>query len=164
MKIDKIYKGIANFINKSTKTQKILRNVSDSPAVFGTVSAFAVSTTARPLATLAITPDKQDGMYGASSSIASAFVELIGGMTILKPMNKAIAESSKQLYNSEGSIYFKNKEMLRRYKSISNRAYKMPTLIVTSLLRFSLVHPMALLLKKLGIVKSDKKLAEKVNK
>ena len=164
MKIDKIYKGIANFINKSERTQKVLRNVSDSPAVFGTVSAFVVSTTARPLATLAITPDKQDGMYGASSSIASAIVELIGGMTILKPMNRKIAESSKELYNTKDSIFFHNKEMLRRYKSISNRAYKMPTLIITSLLRFSLVYPTALLLNKLGITKGDKMLNKEVNK
>ena len=31
----------------------------------------------------------------------------------------------------------------------------MPTLIVTSLMRFSLVHPISVLLNKMGIVKSS---------
>ena len=145
---------IANFINNSPRTQKILRNISDSPAVYSTIGAFTVATTIRPAATLAITKDKQDGIYGACSSVASALVELIGGISILKPMQKAISKSSQQLYNTEGSIFYHNPHILRRYKSISNRAYKMPTLIVTSMLRFSLVHPLSVLLNKCGIVKS----------
>ena len=145
---------IANFINNSPRTQKILRNISDSPAVYSTIGAFAVATTIRPTTTLAITKDKQDGIYGACSSVASALVELIGGISILKPMQKAISKSSQQLYNTEGSIFYHNPDILRRYKSISNRAYKMPTLIVTSMLRFSLVHPLSVLLNKCGIVKS----------
>ncbi len=145
---------ISNFINNSPKTQKLLRNISDSPAVWSTIGAFAVATTIRPATTVAISKDKQDGIYGACSSIASALVELIGGMAILKPMQKAISKSSQQLYNTEGSIFYHNPDILRRYKSISNRAYKMPTLIVTSLLRFSLVHPISVLLNKMGIVKS----------
>lgn len=145
---------IANFINNSPRTQKILRNISDSPAVYSTIGAFAVATTIRPVATLAITKDKQDGIYGACSSVASALVELIGGISILKPMQKAISKSSQQLYNAEGSIFYHNPDILRRYKSISNRAYKMPTLIITSMLRFSLVHPLSVLLNKCGIVKS----------
>ena len=145
---------IANFINNSPRTQKILRNISDSPAVYSTIGAFTVATTIRPAATLAITKDKQDGIYGACSSVACALVELIGGISILKPMQKAISKSSQQLYNTEGSIFYHNPDILRRYKSISNRAYKMPTLIVTSMLRFSLVHPLSVLLNKCGIVKS----------
>lgn len=157
MKINKICGGIANFINKSPNAQKVLKNVSDSPAVWSTIMAFGVSTTIRPATTILISKDKTDGLYGASSSIASSLVELIGGMTMLKPMNKKIAESSKQLYATEGSIFYKNPEILRRYKSISNRGYKMPTLIITSLLRFSLVHPISLLMNKLGLVKSSER-------
>lgn len=145
---------ISNFINNSPKAQKLLRNISDSPAVWSTIGAFAVATTIRPATTVAISKDKQDGIYGACSSIASALVELVGGMAILKPMQKAISKSSQQLYNTEGSIFYRNPDILRRYKSISNRAYKMPTLIVTSLLRFSLVHPISVLLNKMGVVKS----------
>ncbi len=148
---------ISNFINSSPKTQKILRKISDSPAVWSTIGAFAVATTFRPTTTIAISHDKKDGLYGACSSVASALVELIGGITILKPMQKAISKSSQQLYNVEGSIFYHNPEILRRYKSISNRAYKMPTLIVTSLLRFSLVHPMSVLFNKLGIVKNSQR-------
>lgn len=161
MKIDKICKGIANFINNSPKTQKVLRNISDSPAVWSTIGAFGVATTIRPATTIAISKDKTDGMYGACSSVASALVELIGGMAILKPMNKAIANSSKELYNSKGTIFYKNPELLRRYKSISNRGYKMPTLIVTSLMRFSLVYPISVLLNKMGIVKSSHRTEDK---
>lgn len=152
MKVDKIYSGIAKFINNSKTTQKVLRNISDGPAVYSTIGAFAVSTTIRPVATIAISKDKTDGMYGACSSIASSLVELIGGMTILKPMQKAIANSSKQLYKTKGSIFYENPEILRRYKSISNRGYKMPTLVLTSLMRFSLVHPTSVLLSKIGLV------------
>lgn len=149
---------ISNFINNSPRTQKILKNISDSPAVWSTIGAFAVSTTIRPIATIAISNDKTDGMYGAASSIASSMVELIGGMTILKPMQKAISKSSKELYNSKGSIFYQNTEMLNRYRSISNRAYKMPTLIVTSLMRFSLIYPTTLLLNKIGLTKQQKRL------
>ena len=161
MKADKIYAKIANFINNSPKTQKVLRNISDSPAVWSTIGAFGIATTVRPATTIAISHDKQDGIYGACSSVASALVELVGGMAILKPMNKAIANSSKELYNSKGTIFYKNPELLRRYKSISNRGYKMPTLIVTSLMRFSLVHPISVLLNSIGIVKNTQRKEKK---
>lgn len=154
MNVNRVCYKIANHINKSPKTQKVLRAISDSPAVFSTISACVIGFTLRPATTLAITKDRQDGIYGACSSISSALVELIGGIAILKPMQKAICKSSQQLYNTEGSIFYHNPEILRRYKSINNRAYKMPTLIVTSLLKFGLVHPISVLLNKIGIVKS----------
>ena len=153
MRVDKI----ANFINNSKKTQAILRKVSDSPAVFSTVSAFMVASTVRPALILGITPDKDDAKYGAASSISSALVDLIGGYAILKPMTNAINNASKKLYNQEGTVFFHNKEMLRAYKSVSNRLYKMPTIFVTSFLRFSMLTPIAMGLAKLGIVKKQKR-------
>lgn len=157
MRIDKVSKSVANYINNSNKAQNILRKFSDSPAYYSTVMAFLVATTIRPVTTVAISKDKVDGRYGACSSIASALVELIGGALLLKPMQKAISNSSRQLYNTEGSIFYHNPDILRRYKSISNRGYKMPTLVLTSMLRFSLVYPIAVLLNKLGITKSVKR-------
>ena len=147
---------IANYINHSKKAQAILRNVNDSPAIFSTVSSFAVASTIRPGLILGITPDKQDAKYGAASSISAAFVELVGGYSILKPMTNSIQESSKRLYEKEGTTFFHNKEMLRRYKSVANRLYKMPTIFATSLIRFCMVAPIAGMLAKFGIVKNQK--------
>jgi len=153
MKVDKI----ADFINRSKGTQKFLRAVSDSPSVMGTVSSFVVASTIRPTLILGITPDKDDAKYGAASSISSALVELVGGYAILKPMTNAINESSKKLYEKKGTAFFHNKEMLRRYKSVSNRLYKMPTIFVTSLLRFCMLAPIAEGLAKVGIVKKKRR-------
>ncbi len=157
MKIDKICNGIANFINKSKRTQDVLRKINDNPALFSTVGAFAVSTTLRPVATIAITKDVDDAKYGACSSIASSLVELVGGFALLKPLQKAINKSSQQLYDMEKTIFYKNKEILRNYKSVCSRVYKLPTIFATSLLRFSLVHPTSVLLCNMGLVKSKRK-------
>ena len=121
MKVDKIAQSIANHINKSEKTQAILRGVSRNPAMAGAMSSFILSTTVRPAAVLAITPDKDDAKYGACSSISAAITEVIGSYLIFKPMNKMIEESSKQLYKQEGSIFYENPLLLRRYKSLTNR-------------------------------------------
>lgn len=156
MKVNSLAVRIANFINNSHKTQKVLRKISDSPAVFSTVSASIIGFTLRPITTLAITKDKQDGKYGASSSIASSLVELGIGLVLLKPAQKMIAKSSQQLYNKAGSIFYQNKELLRNYKSVNNRLFKIFTLPISSYLRFSLVYPIGIVLNKLGFVKNKK--------
>lgn len=151
MRVDKV----ANFINNSKTTQKVLRAVSDNAAIFSTVSSFAVASTIRPAMIMGITPNKEDAKYGAASSISSSVVELVGGYTILKPITKAIDNSSKKLYDMKDTTFFHNKEMLRRYKTVANRLYKMPTIFLTSLIRFSMVTPIALLLAKFGLTKSN---------
>ena len=156
MKADKIYAKIANFINNSPKTQKILRSCSKNPALFFSTASFVIQTTARPALTLAITEDKDDGIYGACSSISSAIVEMVGSYAIFKPMNKAIENSSKELYKTKGSMFFENPMLLRKYKSVTNRIAKIPPTLLTSLLRFSLIAPTAVLLAKFGIVKGNK--------
>lgn len=145
---------IASFINNSKRTQSVLRNISDNPSLYSTIGAFLISTTARPVATVAISKDKQDGIYSACSSVASAFVELIAGFLIFKPLQKYINKSSQQLYNSEKTIFSENAKLLRQYKSLTNRLLKLPTIGVTSMLRFSLVYPISLLLGAIGIVKN----------
>lgn len=161
----RITSKIANFINNSPRTQKVLRNVSESPAVWSTIGAFGVSTTIRPVATMAVgyKTDKQDAIYSACSSVASAFVELFGGMLLLKPMNKSIAKSATQLAGKKGTIFYNNPEVLNRYKSITDRCFKMPTIAVTSLLRFSLVHPISIGLGALGIVKNTERTKQRNN-
>jgi hypothetical protein len=152
--IEKIYKGIANFINNSTRAQSTLKQVSKNPALAGATSSFILSTTIRPATIMAVTPDKNDAKYGACSSISAAFVELVGSYALFKPMNKVIENSSKQLYKTEGSIYEKNPLLLRRYKSITNRVAKLPLTFFTSVLRFSMIYPLSLALGAAGIVKS----------
>lgn len=157
MKVDKICQSIANFINKSNKTQNVLKSCSKNPALFFSTASFVIQTTARPALTLAITPDKDDAKFGACSSISSAIVEMVGSYAIFKPMNKAIENSSKQLYKTKGSMFFENPLLLRRYKSVTNRIAKIPPTLLTSLLRFSLIGPIAVMLAKFGIAKVDKK-------
>lgn len=157
MKIDKIANSVANYINKSPKTQKVLQSCSKNPALFFATSSFIIQTTARPALTLAITPDKNDGKFGACSSISSAIVEMIGSYAIFKPMNKAIENSSKQLYNTKDSMFYENPLLLRKFKSVTNRFAKIPPTLLTSLVRFSLIGPIAILLAKMGIQKTEKK-------
>ena len=157
MKVDKIAQSIANHINKSEKTQAILRGVSRNPAMAGAMSSFILSTTVRPAAVLAITPDKDDAKYGACSSISAAITEVIGSYLIFKPMNKMIEESSKQLYKQEGSIFYENPLLLRRYKSLTNRFFKLPPTLLIALLRFSMIYPITKLLGKFDIVKKSER-------
>lgn len=157
MSLDKVCRKIANSINKSQRLQKVLRGVSKNPALAGASSGFILSTTIRPATVLVITPDKDDAKYGACSSISAAFVELIGSYALFKPMNKLIENSSKELYKLKGSIYHENPLLLRRYKSITNRVAKLPLTFVTSILRFSMIYPLSLMLGKMGIVKSSRR-------
>ena len=156
MKADKIYAKIANFINNSPKTQKVLRSCSKNPALFFSTASFVIQTTARPALTLAVTPYRDDAIYACCSSISSAIVEMVGSYAIFKPMNKAIENSSKELYKTKGSMFFENPMLLRKYKSVTNRIAKIPPTLLTSLLRFSLIAPTAVLLAKFGIVKGNK--------
>ena len=54
-------------------------------------------------------------------------------------------------------MFYENPLLLRKYKSVTNRIAKIPPTLLTSLLRFSLIAPTALLLAKFGIVKASKK-------
>lgn len=164
MAIEKICRGVANFINNSTRAQSTLRQVSKNPALAGATSSFILSTTVRPATIMAVTPDKNDAKYGACSSISAAFVELVGSYALFKPMNKVIENSSKELYETEGSLYHKNPLLLRRYKSITNRVAKLPLNFVTSMLRFSMIYPLSLALAAVGIVKGTQRGEEKTKK
>lgn len=157
MKVDKIAEGIANWINNSKGAQKVLRGMSRNPAMAGAMASFVLSTTIRPATVLAITKDKDDAKYGACSSISAAITEVVGSYLIFKPMNKMIEESSKQLYKQEGSVFFQNPLLLRRYKSLTNRFAKLPPSLLIALLRFSMVYPITVLLGKFGIVKKTER-------
>lgn len=163
MKIDNIAKKIAGWINKSEGAQKLLRGMAKNPALAGATASFALSTTARPAAILAITPDKDDAKYGACSSISAAITEVIGSYAIYKPMNKYIEESSRQLFDKEGSMFYKDAALLRKYKSITNRVAKLPFALLIAILRFSMIHPITIALGKMGIVKSTEREENKLD-
>ena len=153
MKVDGIAKNIADYINNSKGAQRVLKGINRNPAMAGAMSSFILSTTVRPATVLAITPDKDDAKYGACSSISAAITEVVGSYLIFKPMNKMIEESSKQLYKQEGSVFHENALLLRRYKSLTNRFFKLPPTLLIALLRFSMIYPITKLLGKFGIVK-----------
>lgn len=156
MRVNKIATHVANYINKSKNAQKVLKSCSKNPALFFATSSFIIQTTARPALTLMVTPDKADGKFGACSSVSSAIVEMVGSYLIFKPMNKYIEKASKELYNTKGSMFYENPLLLRKFKSITNRFAKIPPTLLTSLVRFSLIGPIAVLLAKFGIQKGCK--------
>ena len=164
MKIDGVAKKVANWINKSERAQKVIKGMAKNPALAGAAASFVISTTARPGLILAITPDKDDAKFGAASSVSAAVTEVIGSYAIYKPMNKRIEESSRQLFEKEGSIFFKNAKLLRNYKSITNRIAKLPFALLISIFRFSLIYPTTKLLGRMGIVKSTERGQEEPQK
>lgn len=156
MKIDKI----ADFINRSKTTQKVLRAVSDNPALASAGVSFIFASVLRPTAQ-GILPikDKKDKAYTIASSVAAGVTELGFAAAIFMPANKIIQNTSKALYSTEkNTIYKENPLLLRRYKSLSNRFLKLGLLPLTSWLRFAAVGPFVKLLfnKDKEIVESTK--------
>lgn len=166
MNVDKI----ASFINNSKVTQKILRAVSDNPALASAGVSFVAAAILRPSAQ-GVLPikDKKDKAYTIGSSVATGVTELALAAAIFIPANKAIQKVSKQLYtSSKDTIYKENNLLLRQFKSLSNRFLKLGLLPVTSWLRFAAVAPFVKLLfrKDKDIVDSTKgdKVGGKLNR
>lgn len=144
MRVDKI----ADFINKSKTTQKVLRAVSDNPALASAGVSFVAAAILRPSAQgLLPIKDKRDKAYTIGSSVATGVTELALAGLIFVPANKAIQNTSKALYNSsKNTIYKENNLLLRQFKSLSNRFLKLGILPLTSWLRFAAVAPFVKLL------------------
>lgn len=153
MKINKISTKVANLINKSPKTQSFLTNITENPAIFSNRFNCGVNGFLRPVASIAIATDKMDGIYGSSSSVCSSIVELITGNTILKPLKKAIDTSAKNL---EGFGIYAQNGAIDRYKSVTNRLSKLSLIPINTIAKYSIVAPMAGLMKK-GLKKIDKR-------
>lgn len=153
MKINKISTKVANFINKSPKTQNFLINIAENPANFSNKFNCGVNGFLRPVASIAIATDKMDGIYGSSSSVCSSIVELITGNTILKPIKKAIDTSAENL---EGFGIYAHNGAIDRYKSVTNRLSKLSLIPINTIAKYSIVAPMAGLMKK-GLKKIDKR-------
>lgn len=138
MKINRI----ANFINNSKTAQKLLKNINDNPALYGAGASFVLAAIMRP-SLIGVMPfkEKKDKRYSQASAIAAGVVELGTSIALFTPINKSIRKASDNLYKTAGTIYHNNPEVLRQFKSITNRGVKILSLIPISLLRFSLVKP-----------------------
>lgn len=147
MKINNINfsKKIANFIEKSPKTQKILRFSDSNPALFNSICVFGLASILRP-STIILTSDKSqdkrsDALYSAAKSITSGCVDLITSLLIFLPLNKIIDKSTRELFNKKSvSTYFKNKEACSAWKSIANRSAKILMLPIISYFNFKYVR------------------------
>ena len=151
---------IAGWINRSKTTQKVLRAVSDNPAIASAGISFIAASILRP-STQGILPikDKKDKAYTIASSVATGATELALTSCIFIPANKAIQNVSKQLYSTKGStIYKENPLLLRQFKSLTNRFLKIGLMPLTSWARFAAIAPFVKLLfrKDKEIVESTK--------
>lgn len=162
MKVDKIAEGIANYINKSKRTQEVLKGINRNPAVFGAAVSFCLASILRP-ATIGLLPfkNKNDKKTSQASAISAGLVELISTVSVFIPLNKAIEKTSKNLYKTTGSFYEGNNVALRQFKSVTNRGFKLGFLIPLSLARFALVKP---LMNKLFAEKTDQVEERKLDK
>ena len=163
MRVDKI----ADFISKSKVTQKILRGVSDNPALASAGIAFVAASIFRPSMQYALPiKDKKDKAYTVASSVATGVTELALSAAIFIPANKLIQKTSKQLYSTTKNTIFKeNPEILRSYKSLSNRFLKLGLLPLTSWARFAAIAPFVKFLfgKDKEIVAEKKEVGGKID-
>ena len=162
MRVEKI----ANFINGSKMTQKILRGVSDNPALASAGVAFIAASIFRPAMQYALPiKDKKDKAYTVASSVATGVTELALSAAIFIPANKLIQKTSKELYSSgKNTIYKGNPEILRSFKSLSNRFLKLGLLPLTSWARFAAIAPFVkFMFKKDKDIVGSKKVGGKIN-
>ena len=147
MKINNINisQKVANFIEKSPKTQDLLQKVSKNPALFNAGYTTVLATTLKPVSILylAVNSDdgKEDAKYGAAKSISTGILDFLVALIIFIPLNKRLNKVSDKLFNKANTIYFKNKEMCDNYKSVANRILKIATLPIFAVLKFGAIEP-----------------------
>lgn len=136
---------VANFIEKSPKTQNLLQKIAKNPALFNAGYTAILATTIKPasILMLAINTDngKKDAKYGAAKSISTGILDFLLALIIFIPLNKRLNKVSEKLFNISDTIYFKNKEMCENYKSVANRVIKIATLPLFAILKFSAIEP-----------------------
>ena len=130
--------AVANFINNSKTTQKILKGINKNPAVYTAASAFMFASIMRPTL-IGVMPfkEKKDKQYSQASAIAAGLVDLAATAVIFIPLNKSIGKASQQL---TGDV-FQNSKSVEQFKSLTNRGLKTLALVPISFLRFSIVKP-----------------------
>ena len=132
---------VANWVNTSKGVQKVLRSVSDNPALASAGVSFVAASILRPGAQ-SVLPIKnpEDKKYTIASSVTAGVTELLTAGLLFIPANKIINKTSKQLYSTtKDTIYKENPLLLRQFKSLSNRFLKLSLMPLTSWLRFCTV-------------------------
>lgn len=133
---------VARFINNSKGFRRFLTNVNDNPGLWGSAIATAGATMIfRPATVACMTMPADDKKYTIASSVAAGVTDLAATALVFNGLTKSIQKASDNLFKAEGTVYHNNPEILRRYKSLSNRAFKLALLFPISMLRFSLVKP-----------------------
>lgn len=133
---------IAGHINTHPRVQKTLSQVSKNPAVFSTVASCVIAGVLRPVAILPLPmKNKQDKKYSIASSIAAGITELITAPLIFIPFNKVLDKSGVLLKKTKGTMFSNSEQMVKSYKSVTNRVFKMAVLPVISLFRFATISP-----------------------
>lgn len=134
---------VANYINRSKGTQRVLRAASDNPALMSAGVSFVAASMLRPAAQ-SILPikDKKDKAYTIGSSVATGVSELLLTALLFIPANKAIQSLSRALYSTTNpTVYKENATLLRQVKSLSNRFLKLALMPLTAYVRFAAVKP-----------------------
>lgn len=133
---------IAGFINKSPRTQRVLKLASKNPAVFDLGVSFACASIIRPITILPMPmKHKNDKRYSIASSIASGITEICTAPLIFIPMQKVWNKAGDMLFKTKNSIFSNNMRNVKQWKSVNNRLFKMCLLPVISLFRFATVTP-----------------------
>ena len=147
MKINNNYVKIANFIERSPKTQKVLRFADKNPAIFQSSCVFALTTVLRPASIMAIPSKTKDGKadakYSSARSIATGVVDLVTSTAIFVPLNKAIDSSTRKLFEVKNSVFYHHKENCSAFKSLFNRGTKIMVLPLIAFLNFHYVKKIA---------------------
>jgi hypothetical protein len=142
MKVDRVAKSIAGWINESKGAQTVCRQINKNPAIFSAVVSFGLASLLRPAA-IGVLPFKndKDKKCSQASAVSAGLIELASTVAIFIPLNNCIEKVSKSLYGSKGTFFEGNNVALRQFKSVTNRGAKMLFIIPMSLARFALVKP-----------------------
>lgn len=155
MSVDKIGTKIANFINNSERTQKVLKGIGKNPAVFSAVTAFGLASIVKPAITEVLPfKNEKDKSCSQATSIASGLTELAATAAIFIPLNKSIDKASKVLEKSSGTFFSNNIKGTEHFKSLTNRGTRLLVLIPLNIARTKLIKP---ILKKVFEKKEENK-------
>lgn len=145
----RITSKIANFINNSPKTQKVLSYANKNSSVFDLGVSAVCASVIRPVTILPMPmKSKEDKKYSIASSISSGITELLTAPLIFMPMNKVWNKSGDKLIKSQKTIYENNSKLVKQWKSVNNRCFKMALLPFISLFRFAIITPVVKTLYK----------------
>lgn len=142
---------IANYINHSTKAQKILKGINKNPSLYTMGASAILSGILRPSMIYCLPFDQQkDRQYSVASSVAGAITEVASGAAVFIPLTNSLKKASDNLYKAEGTVYHNNPKILRAFKNYSNRAIKFALFLPLALARFGMVRPIVDTLFKKG--------------